>query len=239
MATHISVELVPRSTEGIVNDARVVARYPEVTHLNVTDLGRFPLRSVDAVQLLRDALGDRFVYIPHIPAPRFPHLILSGNFSGDVTLVVSGDTSSGSHHPVTAIECMNYLRGRMPIMGGIDPYRSSTEVELAYIERKRSAGAKGFFTQPFFSIDHLRYWDSVLPRDAEIFYGVSPVVSEASERYWRTMNHVVFPAGFVTSLPRQVTFARRVIRWARKHNRSVYLMPIKTPLDSYLARVFR
>jgi methylenetetrahydrofolate reductase (NADPH) len=124
------------------------------------------------------------------------------------------------------------------IMAGIDPYRSSLKHEQELIRNKISAGAVGFFTQPFFSLPHLRYWDTILPKEYEIFYGVSPVTTEASLLYWRDKNHVVFPNNFSLMVPRQVAFARSVIRFARAHGRSVYLMPIRIPLALYLSKVF-
>lgn len=237
MKTAISVELVPRSKESLFADADVAARYPEVTHLNVPDLECFALRSVEAVRMLREKYGDRFVYVPHVRAikPSFD----TSSYSGDIALVVHGDKLATMKDSVaTSAEYIALLSVRIPTMAGLDPYRSSLRDELAYVETKRAAGATGFFTQPFFSMDHLRFWDTLLPRDCTIFYGISPVTTEKSLAYWKEKNHVAFPSDFSTTLYRQVSFARVAIYFARQKGRSVYLMPIRTPLAGYLEKVF-
>jgi methylenetetrahydrofolate reductase (NADPH) len=106
------------------------------------------------------------------------------------------------------------------------------------VRAKIAAGATGFFTQPFFSLQRLRYWDTILPKECEIFYGVSPITTEASLLYWKEKNHVVFPPRFSITIEWQVSFAQSVIRWAKAHGRSVYLMPIRIPLALYLQKVF-
>jgi len=237
MKTAISVELIPRSKESLLADAAIAAHYPEVTHLNVTDLERFPMRSVEAVRILRKKYGDRFIYVPHIRAavPSFN----TRAYSGDIALVIHGDdTTPGAGEVVSSTEYIAILSMRIRTMAGLDPYRSSLKSELAYIDEKRKAGATGFFTQPFFSYEHLLFWDSMLPPDCDIFYGVSPVTTEKSLIYWREKNNAVFPPHFSTTLSDQVAFAQKVIRFAKWKGRSAYLMPIRTPLAEYLEKVF-
>ncbi len=236
MKTAISVELVPRSRESLIADAEVAAQHSEVTHLNVTDLERFPLRSVDAVRILHKKFGKRFVYVPHVRA-RVPSWNVN-RYCGDIGLVIRGDETAHSCNFVSSVEEIAMLSRCVRTMAGLDPYRSSLRAELAYMEEKRAAGASGFFTQPFFSMDYLRFWDALLPKDCEIFYGISPVTTEKSLLYWKEKNAVVFPAHFSTALSDQVVFAREVINFAKKKGRSVYLMPIRTPLAPYLEKVF-
>lgn len=238
MKTSISVELVPRSEESVLTDAAIVAMYPQVTHINIPDMEKFSLRSVEAVRLIREKFGDRFVYVPHIRA--IASTLLRDNFPGDIALIVQGDIpvqfdlSKVSY----AVDHIASLSNSVRIMAGIDPYRSSLEREQELIYNKITAGATGFFTQPFFSLPHIRYWDTILPQSCEIFYGISPITTEASFAYWRDKNHVVFPNDFSLSVARQVAFARSVIRWAKTNGRSVYLMPIRIPLALYLSKVF-
>jgi methylenetetrahydrofolate reductase (NADPH) len=238
VTTSISVELVPRSVESVLADAAVVAAYPEVTHINIPDIARFVLRSVDAIRLLRERFGDRFVYVPHVRA--IAGVALHGDFPGDIALIVQGDIPP--QFDLSKVACVAdhiaLVSDRIRVMAGMDPYRSSPKQEIALVEAKIAAGATGFFTQPFFSLPHLRYWDTILPNTVEIFYGVSPVTTEASLVYWRDKNHVVFPKDFSRMVSRQVAFAQRVIRFARAHGRSVYLMPIRIPLALYLSKVF-
>lgn len=234
MKTAISVELVPRSKESLLADAAIAAHYPEVTHLNVTDMECFPMRSVEAVRILRKKYGDRFVYVPHLRAA-VPSFNVHA-YSGDIALVIRGDQS-----PDTAVSSVQYLAMlsmRIRTMAGFDPYRSSICDELAYVATKRAAGATGFFTQPFYSIDYLRFWDTLLPRDCDIFYGLSPITTVKTLAYWSEKNRVAFPEGFSIAFPDQVAFAREVIDFARQKGRSVYLMPIRTPLAVYLENVF-
>jgi methylenetetrahydrofolate reductase (NADPH) len=238
MKTSISVELVPRSEEEVLTDAALVAMYPQVTHINIPDIERFSLRSVEAIRLIREKFGDRFVYVPHIRA--IASTLVPDTFPGDIALIVQGDIPA-QFKPEQLIFATEHIR-EMPkgirVMAGIDPYRSSVKHEQALICAKIAAGATGFFTQPFFSLLYIRYWDTILPKEYEIFYGVSPITTEASLAYWKDKNHVVFPNDFSLSVARQVAFARSVIRWANAHGRSVYLMPIRIPLALYLAKVF-
>lgn len=238
MKTSISVELVPRSEESVLADARLVATFPQVTHINIPDIERFALRSVEAIRLVRAMFGDRFIYVPHIRA--IGSMAVFENFPGDIALIVQGDIPQqfDPKRIVYAAQHIEKVPDGLRVMAGIDPYRSSPKHELEVIRTKIAAGATGFFTQPFFSLPHIRYWDTILPKEHEIFYGVSPITSDASLAYWQDKNHVVFPHDFSTSVPRQVLFAQRVIRFAKAHGRSVYLMPIRIPLAMYLSNVF-
>lgn len=238
MKTSISIELVPRSKEEVLADAACAATYLEITHINIPDIERFALRSVDAIRFIREKFGDRFVYVPHIRA--IASALIPDNFPGDIALIVQGDIPA-QFDPANvpyAAEHIASLSDRVRVMAGIDPYRSSLEHEQKLIRAKIAAGASGFFTQPFFSLPHIRYWDTILPKEYEIFFGVSPITTEASLVYWRDKNHVVFPHGFSLAVSRQAAFARSVIRWAKAHGRSVYLMPIRIPLALYLHKVF-
>lgn len=238
MKTSISVELVPRSAESVIAEAALVATYPEVTHINIPDMEKFSLRSVEAIWLIREKFGDRFVYVPHIRA--IASAFLPESFPGDIALIVQGDIPPRHKNTpqISAIEHICELPKGMRIMAALDPYRSSLAQELLLMRTKIDAGAVGFFTQPFFSLPHMRYWESILPTDCEIFFGISPITTEASLAYWRDRNHVVFPNNFSHAVSRQVAFARSVIRFARARGRSVYLMPIRIPLALYLQKVF-
>ena len=239
MPTSISVELVPRSEESVLADAEVAAEYPQVTHINIPDIERFPLRSVDAIRVIREKFGDRFVYVPHIRA--ISSTLVPESFPGDIALVVQGDIPS-QFDPgklVFAAEHIALASDHVRVMGGIDPYRSSPQEELVLIARKISAGATGFFTQPFFSLQRLCYWNRILPQNCEIFYGVSPITTESSLAYWKEKNHVVFPKNFSIAPEWQTAFARKVIRWAKAHDRSLYLMPIRVSVAEYLHQVFQ
>ena len=72
----------------------------------------------------------------------------------------------------------------------------------------------------------------------DIYWGVSPVLSERSVSYWRNKNNVIFPKDFEPTLEWNIEFASKVIDFARKHNHNVYLMPIKAKIMPYLEGVF-
>lgn len=238
LSSAISLELIPRSADSLLRDALCASQYPLITHLNIPDIDRFPIRSVEAAWLLRERFGSRFNYVPHVRAiaPFESYMFAPGDF----VLAVHGDAPENfsPHKDKSTLEYISDLKSAFPVMAAIDPYRSSFAQEVAYMKHKIVVGASGFFTQPFFSLQHLRYWDTLLPRDLPIYYGVTPVTTEGTLSYWRDKNHVVFPDRFSLSLRSQVRFARSVIRWSRAHWRNVYLMPIKVPVQVYLEAVF-
>ena len=123
------------------------------------------------------------------------------------------------------------------VYAGIDQYRSSMKEEEYRIRRKQLAGAKGFFTQPFFDMRYLEMYADLLD-GLDIYWGVSPVLSERSVSYWRNKNNVIFPKDFEPTLEWNIEFASKVIDFARKHNHNVYLMPIKAKIMPYLEGVF-
>lgn len=242
MPTSISVELVPRDASTLLLEAEVASEFEQVTHINIPDLmhrpGFTPLRSVEAIELIKHRFGDRFVYVPHIRA--WSGAFQEGVSIDDIALVVGGDKLAG-HVPkaeITSIARIIRLARKMQVMAALDPYRSSPKEELAYMAEKRQAGAKGFFTQPFFSLTHARYWDSLIPLDVEVFYGISPVTTLGSIKYWQEKNHAVFPSTFVPTEAGQIKLARSILDFAQKRGRSVYLMPIRIPLAPYLKKVF-
>ena len=243
MPTSISIELVPRNSETLLAHAEIAAQYLQITHLNIPDLthrtGFTPLRSVEAIALVKASFGARFTYVTHV---RAGDNVFQPDICGDdIALVVTGDKPFPSlpfARDVSAVERIRNLSQRMTVMAGLDPYRSSTVRELEYVAMKCRAGAQGFFTQPFFSLPSLRYWNSLLPNGLNVFYGISPVTTEASLKYWKEKNRAVFPINFDPTLKGQVELARRIIRLAVAKERSVYLMPIRTPLAEYLKQVF-
>ncbi len=241
MKTSISVELIPRTAQSLVADAQIAANFPQITHLNIPDMAdteKFRVRSVEAARLLWGCFGDRFVYVPHVRS--FDSIFQPEVYSGDIALVVGGDRPFGlrAGGEVSSVERILGISKYAHTMAGLDPYRNSPKAELAYAAMKLKVGAKGFFTQPFFSLAYLRFWDSMLPSGCEVFYGVSPVTNEKSLAYWKEKNHAVFPNDFAFSLAYQVRLAQKMIRFAHARKRSVYLMPIRTPLPDYLEKVF-
>lgn len=232
----ISVELIPRSEESLLHEAQFLSQVPEITHINIPDLARFTLRSHVATALLRKHFGNRFVYVPHIPALHIAELSPSDVplvVQGDQTESVSRESSFGSLHLIR-----HYAGQGFTPVAAIDQYRSSLQEEVVYLHQKIDAGVGGFFTQPFFSVTHALYWHECIPEHMQTFYGVSPVMTENSARYWREKNAVVFPSDFSTEQKWQIMFGRKMIKWARERNASLYFMPIRTPLEEYIGELF-
>lgn len=230
----VSLELVPRSLESLVRDTETATKYEQITHINIPTLARFPITSIDAVNYLKGKFGKRFKYIPHLMGRELGEN--QTQYRGRC-LVVSGDDYDMSLLSVRKLpELIHLVDGRCYV--ALDQYRGNAEDELSYLAQKIKGGAVGVFTQPFFSIEDVAAWNKKLPFALEVFYGVSPVVSENSKKYWEEKNKVIFPKNFDLNLEKQVLFAKQVLAWAEKKNRGVYLMPIKVSVKEYLEKVF-
>ncbi|MFK5635589.1 MULTISPECIES: methylenetetrahydrofolate reductase [unclassified Ornithinimicrobium] len=249
--TRISVELVPRASASVAEEARAVARHlPSVDTINVPDLLKFDLRSWDACGAVRDAGtradGTAYRTIPHIRAadvdPDSP-IHMAGALAEhgvEEVLIVSGDDADYfSHHtyPVDAVDVIRRFRAELPhlrIYAGLDPYRQGIAQEMRYLERKLSAGATGIFTQPFFDTAHMRTWAGILPDDLPVWWGATTVTSPGAIGYWRRRNMVAFPTDFEPTLDWQRRFARRAIDLAQELGQHIYLMPVRTSAVEYL-----
>ncbi len=163
-------------------------------------------------------------------------------------LVVKGDAPKDKSHKVydtNSIELIRFLKNTMPelkVYGAIDPYRSSFTEELDYIKSKVDAGADGFFTQPFFDIALMEKYADELDKKfskSEIFWGVSPVITEHSKHYWTALNKVPFPDDFCLTLKCNVDFAKKALAFVKERNSNIYFMPIKVDIDEYLSSIFK
>lgn len=237
----ISLELIPRSLDSLYQDALLAASFKRITHINIPDLERFPISSLDAVDFLRKHFGSRFIYVPHIVAKNNEDVIEAHR---GPCLLVNGDEHAGQRiYSYGVMHSIVLVHGRCYV--AFDQYRGDRIREFAYLLQKIDQGATGAFTQPFFSLEELDEWDADIPdtyggvRCFDVFYGVCPVVSEKSKTYWEEKNGVIFPDSFKLSLDYNIAFARKVIVWAKARQRGVYLMPIRVPLKEYLEGVFR
>ena len=64
-------------------------------------------------------------------------------------------------YPTISTDIIKKFSEEMPeitVYAGIDQYRSSMKEEEYRIRRKQLAGAKGFFTQPFFDMRYLEIY---------------------------------------------------------------------------------
>lgn len=242
----ISVELVPRHKDSFIKELEIVKKhFPSVDTINVPDILRYELRSLEGSKFVKTFFSKA---IPHLRAVAIDKdkplafkdfLIQNGIYE---VLIILGDipeTSAGRFHPSTTIEVIRKFKIEMPqvkVYAGIDQYRAEFKEEYEYIQRKIDAGADGFFTQPFFDLRLMELYAKKL-NNIEIFWGVSPVTTERAKHYWETKNNVTFPSDFEPTLEWSRTFARKVLQFTKKTNAHIYFMPIKTDILAYLTGI--
>ena len=113
----------------------------------------------------------------------------------------------------------------------------SFQGELAYCKRKLDAGADGLFSQPFFDVEMARIYLDQL-KSTSVFVGMSPVITEKSLNYWKTVNNVIFPDQFDLALSANCKIGRGLMQLARDYTQHTYSMPIRMDPDEYLAGLF-
>ena len=242
----VFIELVPKEKEALEAEIQQIrTEYPQVNGLNFPDLLRYSTRSWECALIGRQYY-DRV--IPHIRAIDFditkPLEAIDRIYAAGLkeVLVLTGDPPQEMRriYPNKSVDLIRRIKHDYPDMkvyAAIDPYRYGMKVELDYVERKEYAGADGFFTQPFFDMRLLEIWQEQLCA-RKIFWGISPVASERNYWYWVTKNNTVFPADFRLDLAWNIEFGRKVIDFARKTDGSVYIMPIRTNVGTYLQGLF-
>ena len=235
----ISLELVPRSKESILEEIEKISKnLKKVNTINIPDLLRFNLRSWEACGHVKPYFKDA---IPHFRAvdidlnePLPMAAFLSEKKLKEV-IIISGDIPqdmSRKMYPSDVLEVIKKFKTEIPgikIYAAFDPYRQGIHKELEYAHAKREAGADGFFTQPFFDIRLFDIYAELL-QPYEIFWGVSPVLSMSSKNYWETRNKVVFPMNFKPTLEWNRDFAKTVLSRITSTNGNAYFMPIKAPV---------
>ncbi len=243
----VSVELVPRDEESLRGELELLKSYHgKINVINIPDLLRLPLRSWEGAGIAQDYFGT---VMPHI---RAMDVDLDRELSMKEylrehriteVLVIEGDPPQDMLHKVYPTQSTDVIRKfheEMPevkVYAGIDQYRSSMREELYRVRRKKQAGAAGFFTQPFFDMRYLEVYADML-RGMEVYWGVSPVMNSRSQSYWERKNNVVFPHDFRPTLEWSVDFTKKVMDFAEAKGSSLYVMPIKTNLEAYLAGIF-
>lgn len=242
--TAVSIELVPRSPASIAADLELLrTRLPAVRMVNIPDLLGFELRSWEACAQARRVLPRA---VPHLRAMDFDlgartAALIRTLQECDLRelLVVQGDRPQDlgrTIFPTKSVDLIRALKAGLPgctVYAAIDPYRSSVRRELELAAAKREAGADGFFTQPFFDLRLMEVWAELLAPHT-VFWGVSPVLSERTRRYWQTKNNAFFPAHFEPTLAWNRRFAGEALAWVRGRGASIYFMPIRADLAAYL-----
>ncbi len=244
----IALELIPRSLDGILSEAKEsLSTYPFVTTVNVPEIRKLPIKSFEPSKLLIEA-----------KIPTTPHFRLIDRTEKDLlqkiaalvevglkqVLLIGGDppTDSPAFVPsgLSTPEAIRAVKREFPtlrIYAGLDPYRSSFREELDYALQKRDAGCDGFYTQPIFSIGILEQWLEQLP-DAEIWFGISPIFTEKSRRYWECVNKVVLPPDFRFDLDYNIRLARQLLVTINETRQCGYLMPVANGALEYLKNIF-
>ena len=243
----ISVELVPRDEVAIHEELQVLKdNFDCIDVINVPELLRYDVRSWEGAKIAKKFYKNTMPHIRAIdinldkPLPMAEFLVQN---SIDEVLVIAGDPPQDMTrkiYPTVSTDVIRKFRDELPhikVYAGIDQYRSSMRQEEYNIRRKIQAGAAGFFTQPFFDLRYMEMYAEMLD-GREVYWGVSPVMSERSVNYWETKNNVIFPRNFKPTLEWNIDFARKTMEFVQKNDANIYLMPIKTNLLSYLTGAF-
>ena len=242
----ISVELIPRSPEELREYLQTIKKHIDgIDLVNIPDLLRFETRSWRGAAIAQEYYP---AVMPHIraidvdlsrPLSMLPELRASGITE---VLVIEGDPPQDMAHkvyPTVTTDVIWKFHQEMPevkVYAGIDQYRGSMRQEMYSIQRKLQAGAVGFFTQPFFDMRLLEMYADMLDGQ-NVYWGVTPVVSERSMSYWELKNNVIFPKDFEPTLAWSISFGRKVKEFVDSSGNNLYLMPIKANLQAYLAGV--
>ena len=216
--TRISVELVPRDIEVLKEEVKTIKeKLSDVDFINIPDLLSCDTRSWDGANIAKAYFDD---VVPHLRAMDFdftkelPIKDKLREYNIKEVLVVEGDPPQSmlyQVYPTISTDIIKKFSEEMPeitVYAGIDQYRSSMKEEEYRIRRKQLAGAKGFFTQPFFDMRYLEMYADLLD-GLDIYWGVSPVLSERSVSYWRNKNNVIFPKDFEPTLEWNIEFASK------------------------------
>lgn len=250
MVGRISIELVARDARYLDTELRrLSAQFGEFSMVNIPDLLRFPVRSWQGCVQAKHYVNSA---IPHLRAidfdPAEPFRLIDYIRRHELTelLVVKGDPPEGDDHccyDTNSIALISQIKAQLPevkVFAAIDPYRGHIDEEIAYAQAKLDAGASGFFTQPFFDVALMQAYAERLEQlspEVEIFWGVSPVIGEGSQKYWQRVNKVVFPQGFAADIGWNQAFAREALAWVQSRQDSIYFMPIRVDIDDYFSGV--
>lgn len=245
----VSIEIVPTNPEKLFSRVNYIKlNFPQISLLNIPDIPKYcSIRSWEASFGVMNT--SAFNVIPHLRSIDFaPNDVsiseeLQKNNISEI-LVVSGDPPDNfteKRYNTTPFDILKCLRGSCPgvkVYAAFDPYRSNMRTEMKYLEQKIRAGFDGYFTQPLFDLNLLRYYDELLC-DQTVFWGLSPVVSDASRSYWEQKNNVVFPRSFDATLDWNIRFGKDFLSYIKlSEQRNCYIMPIRVSLEDYFPKLF-
>lgn len=244
LPSQIALELVPRTLDSLHQEAgNCLQFFPVISSINVPEIRKMEIKSHPASKYL---LEKGIATIPHFRTidRSLPRLLEEIGELMDLglqkVLLISGDPPDESGFVSSAVSPLEAISGlkkkygtRLQVFAGMDAHRQSVQAELNYCKAKLAVGADGFFTQPFFDPNQMLHWLDLL-QDTEVWVGISPVSSEASRRYWETVNKIAFPSNFSTNLQNQARLGRQLLERVAQAGQKAYLMPITISAERYI-----
>jgi len=242
----ILLELIPHCLKKLEEEINWVSCSfsSQISGFNIPDIKRIPVRSLEAALFI----SKGYKIIPHIRSidkNLEEHLFDIQNFihqGGTELLIVHGDVYANQLPTfLSSLTLIREVKKAFPhllVFAALDPYRSSFEEEMRYIEQKIEVGANGFFTQPFFDLKLAEKYLSHLSGQS-VFLGSSPILTESSKRYWENQNKVQFPYDFSIDFYQNIQFTHHLIQLSQSYSQHIYLMPIKVSIQDYLNALFK
>ena len=238
----ISYELIPSSLENVQKQLKWL-NGREFDLINIPDIPKFSLRSWDITLSENDFRNvDHSIY--HIRAIDFDlntdslkNIILNKGLLRKRLLIIKGDSTDRSRQVfdtsvLDMIKKVKEISSEIEVYVAFDPYRQSIKAELSSMNAKAEAGADYFMSQPFFDTNLIKSYSKLFD-SSKLFFGISPVVSEASKSYWENVNNVQFPIDFEPTYDWNDNFANLALDVIESYGANAYFMPIKVDLDRY------
>ena len=241
----LSLEIVPHSDKKTLDELKLIStKYDYFDTINIPDIKHLQTNCLETVKLIKNS-QKKFSVIPHIVTGNYRDENLHELIDYIITLqlpeilIVRGDYSNNnSFDTITLAKKLSKEIPQLKLYAAIDPYRQNIEQEIKYIQEKKAAGIKGFFTQPFFDLSLFKAYSNLL-KEENVFWGISPVITEKSYNYWIKQNNAIFPADFELNLDWNINFYHKVKKITEKSkSHHLYLMPIKIDLNNYLNHIF-
>ncbi|TCS77248.1 methylenetetrahydrofolate reductase [Pectinatus cerevisiiphilus] len=244
---NISVELVPRTEKDLREELQLMKdkAFP-IDLINVPELLRFAIHGWEGAAIAQEYGFETMPHIRALDIDLTRELPMKGYLQKRKirkVLAITGDppqSMATKVYPTISTDIIRKFQQEMPeveVFAGIDQYRSSMRQEMYMVRRKLQAGAAGFFTQPFFDLRYMEMYAELLD-GLDVYWGISPVLSENSVSYWKIKNNVIFPKDFEPTLEWNIDFACKVKEFVKKAGGNMYIMPIKTNLEKYMNSIF-
>lgn len=240
-----SFEIVPRTAQALAQQYSFVSTLSHaIDFINVPDIQRFAIRSWEAG---RGIDRSQYQFIPHCRATDFS--LASGDIFRIIeenelnhVLLVSGDPPQGlknKFYNTNVLDLIRAVKQRFPnltIHAGFDSHRNGIQDECNYIQRKIDAGATSFFSQPFYDLRMIEIYAEHM-QGIETFFGLSPIITLSSMKYWEVKNKVKFPPTFIADYDWNIKFSNQVIAMAKNLGFNIYFMPININLKDFFGKI--